>query len=127
MLYGRAVMSRTGTRSWAYACRRWLAVMVCALMVLTGLGLDHASARGVAASPDLVAAPAAFMTDDATPVAPDFIASDPACHCACKLVAMPAPAPHDGPALVCRIAFTPLPPSPLRPGVLIPPSEPPRT
>ena len=102
-------------------------MVLCALVVLAGLGLDHAFARGTAASPDFVAASAAFMTDDATPIAPDAMASDPACHCACKLVAMPAPASHDGPALVRRIAFTPLPPTPLRPGVLIPPSEPPRT
>ena len=121
-------MSTDANRPLVAACRRRLAAALCVLMLLAGLSPIHADARAALAGFDR--APAAAVEpahDGEVPAAPDAVPCHLACHCACKIAVLPDAAVRRTSLLVRSAPFAVAPSHALRPGLLAPPSEPPRT
>lgn len=128
MLYRLAPMSTDANRSWVAACRRRLAAALCVLMLLAGLLPVHADARAALAGFDRVPVAAVEPAHDGeVPAAPDAVPCHAVCHCACKIAVLPDAAVRRMSSLVRSAPFSVAPSHALRPGLLAPPSEPPRT
>lgn len=128
MLYRLASMSTDANLSWVAACRRRLAAALCVLMLSAGLLPIHADARAALAGFDQAPVSAVEPAhDDDAPVAPDAVLCHLACHCACKIAVLPDAAVRRTSFLVRSASFAVAPSHASRPGLLAPPSEPPRT
>lgn len=128
MLYRLAPMSTDANLSWVAACRRRLAAVLCVLMLSVGLLPVHAGAQSALAGFDQVPTSAVGPAHDGDdPAAPDSVPCHFACHCACKVAVLPDPAVRRPSFLVRPAPFSATPSHALRPGLLAPPSEPPRT
>ena len=128
MLYRLAPMSTDANRSWVAACRRRFAAALCVFMLLAGLLPVHAGAQAALAGFDQPPVSAVEPAHDGeVPVAPDAAPCHLACHCACKIAVLPDTSPRRTSFLVRSALFAVAPSHALRPGLLAPPSEPPRT
>lgn len=120
-------MSTDPNRSWVAACRRRLAAVLCVLMLLAGLSPVHAGAQAAFVGLDRVPISAVEPTHDGeVPAVPDAVPCHLACHCACKIAVLPDAAVQRTSLLVRSAPFAVAPSHALRPGLLAPPSEPPR-
>lgn len=128
MLYRLAPMSTDANRSWVAACRRRLAAALCVFMLLAGLLPIHADAQAALAGFDPVPVAAVEPAHDGqTPAAPDAAPCHAVCHCACTIAVLPDAAARRTSSPVRSAPFAVAPSHALRPGLLAPPSEPPRT
>lgn len=119
-------MSSPATRSWSALCRRKLAAVLCALLLITGLFHTHADARTPDGSPQDVAVLMAQAGSDNAEEQADAVPAYAAVHCICKDLPVP---PSMGGRTVLQVQpvlFVPAPLHALRPGAIAPPAEPPR-
>lgn len=129
MLYRLAPMSTDANRSLAVAYRRLVAAL-CVLVLLAGLLSVHAGAQAALAGFDQTPVSAVEPARDGEAdrgAAPDAVPCHAACHCTCKIAVLPDAATRRTSSLVRPAAFSAAPSHALRPGLLAPPSEPPRT
>lgn len=128
-LYRLAPMSTDANRSLAVACRRLVAAL-CVFVLLAGLLSVHAGAQAALAGFDQTPVSAVEPARDGEAdrgAAPDAVPCHAACHCTCKIAVLPDAATRRTSSLVRPAAFSAAPSHALRPGLLAPPSEPPRT
>lgn len=122
-------MSTDANRSLAVAYRRLVAAL-CVLVLLAGLLSVHAGAQAALAGFDQTPVSAVEPARDGDAdrgAAPDAVPCHAACHCTCKIAVLPDAATRRTSSLVRPAAFSAAPSHALRPGLLAPPSEPPRT
>ncbi len=120
-------MSSPATLSWIALCRRKLAAVLCALMLITGLFHTHVDARALDANPqDVAVLTVQAGSNDAEGWA-DAVPSHAASHCTCNDLPVPLGILGRTALQVQPVLFVAASSHAWRPGALAPPAEPPRT